>query len=94
MDIVPAVLIGIIGGIVGVVPFFVARSHMKARLKKDGISSIALGMVATIVSFALMVIEIVLCFILANNYLLPFALSAILVFVLAIGVYTVTLMRR
>ncbi|MDR1088039.1 MAG: hypothetical protein LBL23_01995 [Coriobacteriales bacterium] len=94
MDIVPAILIGIIGGIVGVVPFFVARSSMKKRLKKDGIGSIALGMVATIVSFALMVIEIVLCFILANSYLLPFALSAILVFVLAIGIYTVTLMRR
>jgi hypothetical protein len=94
MDILIAVALGVVGGVVGVIPFFFARRRIKARLKRDGVGSIATGMAATLVSFAVMVVEMVFCYLLAADYLLPFAISAIVVFLLAMGGYTALLMRR
>lgn len=94
MEIIGAVLVGIAGGIVGIVPFLVARSRIKARMKKDGIGGIAIGMVATFVSFVIMATEIVLCALLAPAYLLPYSISILVIFILAMGAYTAILMRR
>ena len=94
MKILAAILIGIIGGLVGAVPFVVARSRVKARLQKDGVGSIIIGLGATLISFFVLLAEILLCFLVVKDYLLPFAMSAIVVFILAMGVYTVTLMRK
>ncbi len=56
--------------------------------------SIITGMAATMISFLVMIVEIVCCNILFKEYLLSFAISAIVIFLLAMGVYTATLMRR
>lgn len=76
------------------IPFVVARTRIKARLKKDGVGSIITGMAATLISFVIMAVEIVLSAIFAKDYLLPFAVSAIVVFLIAMGAYTATLMRK
>lgn len=94
MEIAIAIALGVVGGFIGIIPFFVARSRMKARMKKDGMGGIAIGMAATVISFVVMVVEFVLCYLLAASYLLPFAISAIVVFLLGMGAYTATLMRR
>jgi hypothetical protein len=89
-----AIAVGVVGGLIGAVPFVVARARIKERLKKDGAASIATAMVATLISFLIMAIELTFCFLFAREYLLPFAISAIVVFMLAMGVYTVKLMRQ
>lgn len=94
MDFLPAVLIGIVCGALGFTPFLVARRQMKARLKSDGLGSIAVGMVAVFVSFVVMAVEIVLCAVCARAYILPFSISVIVVFLLAMIVYTTLLMRK
>ena len=94
MDIFIAVVIGVVAGFVGVIPFLVARSRMKARMKKDGTGGIVIGLAANLVSFLVMAVCIVLCFLFAKDYLLPFAASAIAVFLFAMGTYTATLMRK
>lgn len=94
MNLFAALGIGVLAGIVGVVPFFVARRRIKARMKKDGVGSIITGMVAVLISFAIMVVEILIFNLFAADYLLPFAICAIVVFLLAIGAFTATLMRR
>ena len=94
MNLFLAIGLGIAGGILGVIPFIVARSRIKARLKKDGVGSIVTGMAAVCISTLIMVIEIVLFHFIVGDYLLPFAISAIAVFLLAMGAYTATLMKR
>ena len=94
MDFFIAIAVGVVGGVIGVVPFLVARSRMKARMKKDGVGGVIIGIAATFISFIVMIIEIVLCYLLAKDYLLPFAVSAIAVFLLAMIVYTATLMKK
>ena len=94
MDFFIAIALGIVGGIVGIVPFLVARSRIKAKLKKDGTGSIIIGMAAIIISFVIMIVEILVFSLFDPENLLPFAISAIIVFLLAIGAYTATLMRR
>ncbi len=94
METFTAIALGIAGGLIGIVPFFVARSKIKKRLKTDGVGSIIAGMAATMISFFIMIAEIVICNIFFKEHLLSFAISAIVVFLLAMGVYTATLMRR
>jgi len=94
LDIIIAIVVGVAGGVIGVIPFLVARSRMKARMKKDGVGGVMIGIAATFISFIVMIIEIVLCYLLAKDYLLPFAVSAIAVFLLAMIVYTATLMKK
>ncbi len=94
MEIILAILTGIAGGIVGVIPFMIARARIKAKMKKDGIGGIAIGMVAAFISFILLAAEIVLCHLLAAEYLLPYSISSIVIFLLAMGAYTAILMRR
>jgi len=92
--IVIAALIGILGGSIGCIPFFVVHRRMKKRPKKDVMGGIITGLLATIISFLIMTVEIVLCFFINSDYLLPFAISAIAVFILAMIVFTATLMRK
>jgi len=94
MQTVIAALVGIAGGLVGAIPFIVVRPRMKARMKKEGLGGIVTGLLATMISFLIMTVEIVLCFFIISDYLLPFAISAIAVFMLAMIVFTVTLMRK
>ena len=94
MEIFIAIGIGIGGGLIGFIPFLVARSRVKANLKKDGMGSILTGMIAVFASFIIMAGELFLAFLFAREHLLPFAMSAIAIFLLAISVYTATLMRR
>lgn len=94
VETVTAVCIGILGGVVGAAPFLVSRRRMKARMKTDGMGGIATGMAATLISFLIMIAEIIICMLLAREYLLPFSISAITVFLLAMLVYTATLFRR
>lgn len=89
-----AVIAGVIGGLLGAVPFYAARKKAKAKLKTDGVGGIMIGLVATVVSFLIMVVELVICSLVARDYLLPFAISVIVVFILAMAVYTAILMRK
>lgn len=93
-EFVLAIALGGVGGIIGFAPFLVARSRIKARLKSDGTGSIVMGLAAVFISFFIMILEIVLCRLLVQEYFLPFCFSAIVVFLLAVGVYVATLMRR
>ena len=94
MNLFLALALGVVGGIVGVIPFLVARGRIKAKLKEDGIGSIIVGMIAIMISFVIMVVEIILFNFIAPEHLLPFAITTIVVFVLAVGIYTATMMRR
>ena len=94
MSVLIAILLGLVAGLIGAVPFVVARARIKKRLRTDGTGSILTGMVAAFVSFLVMALEIFLCFFIARDYLLPFTISAIVVFLLAMGAYTATLMRK
>lgn len=89
-----AIALGILGGCIGVIPFFVARSRIKARLKADGMGSIVTGMAATMISIVVMAAGILICYFFAREFLLLYSISAIVVFVIAMGAYTATLMRR
>jgi len=94
MEIAIAIAVGIVGGLIGAIPFFVARSRVKKRDEKDPLGGIVTGLLATVISFLIMAVEIVLCYVIIRDYLLPFAISAIAVFLLALIVYTATLMRK
>jgi len=94
VDLPVPIIVGVIGGLVGVIPFLVARRRMKARMKKDALGGVITGVAATAISFLLMAAQIVFCYLVFRDYLLPFAISAIAVFILAMGVYTATLMRK
>lgn len=94
MDVALAIVLGCVGGMLGFAPFLVARSRIKARLKTDGMGSIIAGMAAVMASFFVLLVEIVLCRLIDGDYLLPFAVSAIGFFLLAMTLYTVTLMRK
>ena len=89
-----AIALGVVGGLIGAIPFYAARKKAKERLKTDGMGGIFIGLVATMISFAVMVILFFVCFLIARDYLLPFALSALVVFMLAMVAYTVILMRK
>jgi len=89
-----AALIGVAGGCLGAVPFFVVRPRMKKRMKTDGVGGIITGVFATMISFLIMAAQIVACFFINSDYLLPFAISAIAVFLLAMILFTATLMRK
>jgi uncharacterized membrane protein YbhN (UPF0104 family) len=94
VDIALAIILGVAGGALGALPFLVARRRMKAKMKTDGVGGITNGLVATLVSFALMVLLLAICYLIAKDYLLPFAISTIVVFIFAMVLYTATLMRR
>ncbi|MDR2671843.1 MAG: hypothetical protein LBC35_00805 [Coriobacteriales bacterium] len=94
LDIAIAVIVGILGGALGIVPFVVARARIRAKMRKDGTAGIITGMAATLISFVVMAAEIVVCRLLAASYLLPFSISAVAFFIIAMMVYTATLVRR
>ena len=94
MDTFIAIAAGIVGGLIGAIPFVVARRRLKARMKKDALGGIIMGVGATVVSFVILVVAIALCNLIFKDYLLPFAISAVAVFLLAMIVYTATLMRK
>ena len=94
MDIFIAIAAGILGGLVGAIPFVVARKRMRTRVEKDALGGIITGVIATAVSFFILIVAIALCNLIFKDYLLPFAISAIAVFLLAMIAYTATLMRK
>jgi len=94
LDTFIAILVGIADGLLGAIPFFVVRSRIKARMKNDGTGGIVIGIAATMVSFLIIAAGIVLCYLITRDSLLPFAISAITVFFLALIVYTATLVRK
>jgi hypothetical protein len=94
VELVLAIIVGIVGGFVGSLPFIITRTRLEKRLPSDASGSIIVGMVATFVSFVIMGIEIFLCWLVARVYLLPFALVAIAVFIIVMLGYTMLLVRR
>ncbi|MCL2529330.1 MAG: hypothetical protein FWE41_03245 [Coriobacteriia bacterium] len=94
IGIVIAVIAGLAGGLIGCIPFVVVHRRMKKGVKKDALGAIIPGLLATMISFLIMTVEIVICFFINSDYLLPFAISAIAVFLLAMIVFTATLMRK
>jgi len=94
MDIILAIAAGFTGGLLGAIPFVVARKRMKTNMKTDAMGGIVTGLLATVISFFVIAVVIVLCYFIFGDYLLPFAISAIAVFLLAMIAYTATLMRK
>ncbi|MDR3136664.1 MAG: hypothetical protein LBU07_04525 [Coriobacteriales bacterium] len=94
MDMALAIITGFVGGVIGVTPFWFAYRVMRDQMGTGGLPGIGLGVMAMVTSFILMAIEIVICRLLAATYLLPFSISAIGFFIVAMLVYTATLMRR
>ena len=96
METAIAIITGIPAAAVGFVPFLLLRFWIRSKLRSGSLDSlgIALGMVAALISFALMAAEIVTCRLLAANYLLPFSISAIVFFVLAMLFCAATIIRR
>ena len=93
-NILIAIGIGIVGGFIGFIPFLVARSRMRASMKKGGGSSIIAGLVAMLVSFVILAIQILICRLLAVDYFVPFSITVIVIFLVAMGIYVAMLMRR
>jgi thiamine transporter ThiT len=94
MEFTLAIIAGIIAGFIGMLPFLVAHARIKEKMRTDGMAGIATGMIATLISFVILIALLVTCRLLAADYLLPFSLVAIAVFISAMVVYTARLVRR
>lgn len=94
MDLLVAIAVGICGGILGVVPFVVAHSRSKKHLKRKGFGGISFAFAAVFVSLFILAAEVIMCRLLAADYLLPFSISAIVTFLVLMMFYTARLMRR
>jgi hypothetical protein len=97
MEVALAILAGVAAGGLGAAPpLVVVRGlrKMAAQSDVDGAGLIVRGMVAILLSFVILGVCIALCFFIASAYLLFFALTAILVFILCVIVYTAALSKH
>jgi hypothetical protein len=89
-----AVVLALVGGVIGALPAVLSQRVVRRLVAKGGQPTIIPGLLATFLSFLLMAVEIIVCFLLASSYLLVFALTAIFVFLAVVIVYTALLVRH
>ena len=88
------ILLGIAGGLIGIVPFIIVRRRIKSRLKNEGNGSFVAAFAAIIASFILMLLVIIIWSLFFKETTPLFAIVVVITFLLGIGVYTATLLRR
>ena len=91
------VLAGAFGGLAGILgfaPFFLLSNVFRKRFMKDGTKAFAFTLLIPFISFALMLVAVVICWLLAPRYLVIFAAVCVVVFLLTTGVFTVATARR
>lgn len=88
------ILLGVVSGLVGIVPFIIARRRIKSKFKSEGKGSFVAAFTAIIVSFILMLLEIVIWHFLVKEATSLFAIVLVVTFLLGMGAFTATLMRR
>jgi len=94
MTLVLTVLLGVAAGLIGFIPHLFSAKTRPKEPSGEGFSMIAMGMLMTFVSFAVLVAEIAVCRFIAPSHLLVFGISCILSFLFAMVVYTFRLARR
>jgi len=96
---IAAIVAGAIGGLIGFVPLLLSRKSMPKSSHAAIDGAVGLGMVSkwlamVVLSFAVMLIEIIFCRIFAKDYLIFFGVACILAFIVVTLFYVISLARQ
>lgn len=86
--------LGGLSGLVGFLPFLLVGGVIRRRFVEQGEGALKLAFLVPLISFLPMVLAMALCWWLAPSYLLAFAVTGIVVFLLATVVYTARQVKR
>jgi hypothetical protein len=87
MQIALSIILGVVGGVVGFLPFLLFKGQLRRTLPTDAGKGIIIGLGLTFASLIIMVVEFVLCRFVFHGHLLFFAIPAIVVFLVSVVVY-------
>ncbi|MCL1847063.1 MAG: hypothetical protein FWF91_03745 [Coriobacteriia bacterium] len=93
MEILAAALGGL-AGIIGCVPYVLLSRAVRNDSKGAGAVNLALMLMIPVISFILILIAMILCWYLAPQYLLVFAVTCVIVFLLSTGAYVLAQARK
>jgi len=92
-----AVLAGVIGGLAGIVgflPFFLLSGKARKRFLAKGKGAFGFTLLIPLLSFVLLIAQMVCGWFFLRDYLLVFAAACVIVFLVATGTYTITQAKR
>lgn len=84
-----AIILGILAGAIGFIPIFVAIRLSRRSTSTSVMSAAACGLLGSLVSLIVVVVELLLCSHLAHDVLLPFGISELLALIVVTAVYVV-----
>ncbi|MCL1879407.1 MAG: hypothetical protein FWF71_02125 [Actinomycetia bacterium] len=90
-------LAGVLGGLAGVLgflPFLLVGGKIRRRFIEQGTKVLKYIMLLPILSFVLMIAAMLVCWLVAVQYLLVFGLVCVAVFILAMIVFVVVQMKK
>jgi uncharacterized membrane protein YhaH (DUF805 family) len=84
-----AIILGILAGAIGFIPIFVAIRISRHSTSTSVMSAAACGLLGSLVSLIVVVVELLLCSQLAHDVLLPFGIAELLALIVVTATYVV-----
>ena len=83
------IIAGIVAGFIGFVPLLVAHSVFRKKFSADIMQLALYALAGVCVSLVILIIELLICAKVAHDFVMPFGLAEIAVFLVATSVYVV-----
>lgn len=84
-----AIILGILAGALGFVPIFAAIRISRRSTSTSVLSAAACGLLGSLVSLVVVVVELLLCSQLAHDALLPFGVAELVALIVVTSTYVV-----
>ena len=88
-----AVVIGIVVGLLSCAPYKLGLSRQRTISAKSNLGYMGWFFISVLLSFVILLVSILVCVVVAREFLLPFAIAAIAVMVIGVVVVSIILPR-
>lgn len=82
-----AIVIGALAGFVGFLPLFIALRLSRRSLSTTAMNAALYGLVGVFISLVVLIVEMIVCAMVARSLILPFGLAEMLTLIVSTAIY-------